>query len=144
MSGGIELIDDGRRRLALIIRNAQTEERVEFFSDRNDALQVGAFSMARGNEIAPHVHQSFERTLDRTTEVLIIQTGRLRVDFYTDEQTYIQSRELGAGDVIVLFDGGHGFKVLEDVRMLEIKQGPYGSDRDKVRFVRPPDFSPSV
>jgi hypothetical protein len=137
MSGPAELICDGERRLALIIRGAQTEERVQFFSDPADSLQVGAFALPQGHEIMPHVHQKFTRTLDHTAEVLILQAGRLRVDFYSIDRTYLQSRELVANDVIVLFDGGHGFVVLEDVRMLEVKQGPYGGDRDKTRFARP-------
>ena len=30
--------------------------------------------------------------------------------------------------------GGHGFKVLRDVEMLEIKQGPYSLIKDKIKF----------
>jgi len=136
MIGQVEFIYEKQRRLALIIRDARTDERVHFFSDTCDALQVGAFSLPKGHEIAPHVHQKINRTLDRTAEVLIMQSGRLRVDFYSDSKVYLYSRELLAGDVIVLFDGGHGFTVLEDVRMLEVKQGPYGGEEDKVRFSR--------
>jgi mannose-6-phosphate isomerase-like protein (cupin superfamily) len=140
MSGEIELISDRGMRLALIIRDARTDERVKFFSDAGDALQVGAFCMARGQEIEPHVHRDYPRFPGRTTEVLVIQSGRIRVDFYSCEQAYIQSRELDAGDVIILFDGGHGFTILDDVRMLEIKQGPYAGELDKTRFERPPDI----
>ena len=73
-----------------------------------------------------------------------MQAGRMRVDFYSGEKAYLQSREISAGDVIVLFDGGHGFTMLDDVRMLEIKQGPYGGEQDKVRFVRPADLSTPI
>jgi Uma2 family endonuclease len=38
------------------------------------------------------------------------------------------------GDTILLVTGGHGFEVLEEVEMIEVKQGPYVSDRDKTRF----------
>lgn len=133
----IEVIRDGDRRLALIIRDARTDERVKFFSDSGDDLQVGAFSMAQGAEIQPHVHKNFARHPIQTTEVLVMQAGRMKVDFYSLTRVYLESRELAAGDVIVLFDGGHGFIMLEDVRMLEIKQGPYAGDQDKERFVRP-------
>jgi hypothetical protein len=144
MSAEIEYISDNAKQLAMIIRDARTDRRVEFFSEQTDALQVGAFSMAQGQEIAPHVHQIYSRTLDRTTEVLVMQAGRMKIDFYSEEKVYLQSREISAGDVIVLFDGGHGFTMLDDVRMLEIKQGPYGGDKDKVRFVRPANLSTSI
>ena len=33
------------------------------------------------------------------------------------------------------YKGGHGFEVLEELEMIEVKQGPYAGDRDKTRFV---------
>ena len=37
------------------------------------------------------------------------------------------------GDTILLTSGGHGFKVLEEVEMIEVKQGPYSGEMDKTR-----------
>ena len=34
----------------------------------------------------------------------------------------------------MLVSGGHGFKILKDVEMLEIKQGPYNLIKDKIKF----------
>jgi mannose-6-phosphate isomerase-like protein (cupin superfamily) len=76
-----------------------------------------------------------ERSVAYTQETLFIKKGKMRVDFYNDDQTYLESRELGPGDVILLIRGGHGFEVLEDLEMIEVKQGPYAGDQDKVRFV---------
>jgi hypothetical protein len=69
-----------------------------------------------------------------TQEALFIRKGKLRVDFYSQEQEYRTSRVLGAGDVVLLIRGGHGFEVLEDLNMVEVKQGPYAGDMDKTRF----------
>ena len=84
--------------------------------------------------IVPHVHNSVPRQVHYTKEVLVLRRGKLRVDFYTDKQEYIESHILQGGDVILLAEGGHGFKVLEDVEMFEIKQGPYTGENDKTRF----------
>jgi hypothetical protein len=43
---------------------------------------------------------------------------------------------LEGGDVILLASGGHGFEVLEEIEMIEVKQGPYAGDQDKTRFNR--------
>jgi hypothetical protein len=59
----------------------------------------------------------------------------LRVDFYNDQQQYLESRILEAGDVILLITGGHGFEVLEEIEMIEVKQGPYVGEQDKTRFI---------
>ena len=87
-----------------------------------------------GKVIDPHVHNPVNRSVQYTQEVLFIKRGRLRVDFYDNEQTYIESRILQAGDVILLATGGHGFEVLEEIEMIEVKQGPYAGDQDKTRF----------
>ena len=87
-----------------------------------------------GKRIAPHRHNKVTREVHFTQEVLIIQEGKLQVDFYTEAETYIESRLLSAGDVILLCGGAHGFKVLEPLEMIEIKQGPYAGETDKTRF----------
>ena len=57
------------------------------------------------------------------------------MDFYDSDQCYLESRILEAGDVILLATGGHGFEVLEEIEMIEVKQGPYAGEVDKTRFV---------
>jgi mannose-6-phosphate isomerase-like protein (cupin superfamily) len=88
----------------------------------------------QGKVIHPHVHNPVKREVHYTKEVLIIKKGKLRVDFYDDDQIYLESRVLEKGDVILLSEGGHGFEVLEDLEMFEVKQGPYAGDSDKTRF----------
>jgi mannose-6-phosphate isomerase-like protein (cupin superfamily) len=88
-----------------------------------------------GKVILPHVHNPVLREVAYTQEVLFIRRGRLRVDFYDDSQIYLDSRILKAGDVILLVSGGHGFEALEDLEMIEVKQGPYVGEQDKTRFV---------
>ena len=69
-----------------------------------------------------------------TQEVLFIKKGKLKVDFYNEHQNYLESRILEAGDVILLASGGHGFEVLEEIEMIEVKQGPFTGENDKTRF----------
>nr|WP_258560849.1 hypothetical protein [Cylindrospermopsis raciborskii] len=88
-----------------------------------------------GKIIQPHVHNPVPREVIYTQEVLFIKRGKLRVDFYNDQQEYLESRVLQTGDVILLITGGHGFEVLEEIEMIEVKQGPYVGDKDKTRFV---------
>ena len=87
-----------------------------------------------GKVIDAHLHNLIHRNVVLTQEVLFIKKGRLRVDFYDNYEDYLESVILGAGDVILLVSGGHGFTVLEEVEMIEVKQGPYSGDNDKVRF----------
>ena len=91
-----------------------------------------------GKVIEPHLHNPVRREIHYTQEVLILKAGRMRVDFYDHDRNYLESRVLVAGDVILLIEGGHGFEVLEEVEMIEVKQGPYVGDHDKTRFAGAP------
>jgi mannose-6-phosphate isomerase-like protein (cupin superfamily) len=88
----------------------------------------------QGYVIPPHVHNPVPREVHFTKEVLFIKSGKVRVDFYDDDQTYLDSRILETGDVLLLAYGGHGFEMLEPTEMIEVKQGPYAGELDKTRF----------
>ena len=80
------------------------------------------------------MHNPIAREVVFTREVLFIKSGKVRIDFYDEEKSYIKSSILEQGDVVLLASGGHGFEMLEQTEMIEVKQGPYAGDQDKTRF----------
>lgn len=120
--------------LAIIIRNNHKAEGIEFLTPNDYSQQLAYMNHPAGKKIDAHIHNEVHRSIRYTQEVLVIKKGKLRVDFYDTEKRYLESRILEAGDIILLVSGGHGFEVLEDIEMVEIKQGPYAGDADKVRF----------
>lgn len=120
--------------LGIIIRANYKKEGIEFFTNDNDSQQLGYMNRHEGYIIPPHRHNIVPREVHLTQEVLFIKSGKVRVDFYDNEQIYIKSSIVNQGDVILLADGGHGFKMLENSEMIEVKQGPYCGEKDKVRF----------
>lgn len=130
----IERIMEGERELALIIRTEFKAEGIHFFTPGTYSQQIGYMNRPQGYEIAPHVHNAVSREIQFTKEVLFIKSGKVRVDFYSDDQAYIESTILNKGDIILLAYGGHGFEMLEQSEIIEVKQGPYAGDLDKTRF----------
>jgi mannose-6-phosphate isomerase-like protein (cupin superfamily) len=120
--------------LALIVPGSFSEPGIHFFTPPEFSQQLAYMQHPAGKQILPHVHNEVVREVFRTQEILFIRKGRLRVDFYDQEQRYVESRVLEPGDTILLASGGHGFEVLEALEMIEVKQGPYNGDRDKTRF----------
>lgn len=120
--------------LAMIIPHDYSQPGVNFFTPDTFPQQLAYMNHPAGHAIAPHSHRPMLREVTHTQEVLLIRKGRLRVDFYDDAQAYLQSAVLEAGDVILLAAGGHGFEALEEVEMIEVKQGPFTSGDDKCRF----------
>ena len=132
----IERIFDGDKEIAVIIRNDFDKKGIEFVTDDAYSQQVAYMHHETGHTIIPHFHNLVERTVQYTQEVLVIKEGKLQVDFYHDNMDYYKSTILEAGDIILLCAGGHGFEVIEEVKMVEIKQGPYMGEADKTRFER--------
>lgn len=130
----ITRITHQNKELALIIRHNFHKEGIEFLTPSTYSQQIGYMSRPAGYVIAPHVHNPVPREVQFTKEVLFIKSGKLRVDFYADDQSYLESTVLNAGDVILLAFGGHGFEMLEPTEIIEVKQGPYAGDADKTRF----------
>jgi mannose-6-phosphate isomerase-like protein (cupin superfamily) len=126
--------------LAIIVSDSFNKEGIHFFTSDDLSQQLAYMKHPTGKTIDPHVHNPVKREVHYTQEVLFIRKGKLRVDFYDEKQIYIESRIIESGDVILLIKGGHGFKILEDVEMFEVKQGPYAGDKDKTRFLGIDEF----
>ncbi|CAN2049932.1 Mannose-6-phosphate isomerase type II C-terminal domain-containing protein [Candidatus Magnetomoraceae bacterium gMMP-1] len=130
----IEKIIHNNKLLSVIIRDNYKSEGIEFFTPDTFSQQIAYINRAKDYVILPHVHNPIQRDVHYTQEVLMIKSGKVRVDYYDDDRNYFESRVLNQGDVVLLAYGGHGFKMLEDSEIIEVKQGPYAGEMDKVRF----------
>ncbi|MCK6541067.1 hypothetical protein L6Q79_00135 [bacterium] len=127
--------DKNNNCLALVIRRSHQVEKTEFFSSPEYSQQIGIIKYSKEGKIKPHYHNKLIRQVILTQEVLVIRKGSVRVDIYDSEFDWVNSVVLDKDDVIFLISGGHGFEMLSDCEMLEIKQGPYGGvTNDKTHF----------
>ena len=135
MTENQEQIKHDDELIALIIRNNYNSTGVDFFTPDSFSQQLAFINHPKDTDIKPHIHTLVKREVFYTQEVLIIRKGKLKVDLYTNDKQYVCSRILCSGDVILLASGGHGFKMIEDTEMIEVKQGPYiDAESDKERF----------
>lgn len=130
----VEYIKHHHQILAIIIGHQFNEDGIRFFTPDEFSQQLAYMHHPAGKCIEPHFHNPVERSVVYTQEVLLIKKGKLKVNFYDEKQVFLFSRILSQGDVILLASGGHGFEALEEVEMIEIKQGPYQGEADKTRF----------
>lgn len=130
----IEIIKDTDGILAIIIRNKFSTEGLKFFTPDDFSQQLAYMNHKKGKKIIPHCHRPLVREIHLTQEVLFLKKGKLKVDLYQDNHKYNSTHILNAGDVILLAGGGHGFEALEDIEIVEVKQGPYAGDMDKTYF----------
>ena len=130
----IEHINADGQTLAIIVRSQYKPDSTVFLTRPNYKQQVGFVVYPAGGEIARHSHRKIERALMGTSEVVVVQQGRCEAEFFDDNRRLVATRELQVGDVMLMVDGGHGFRMLEDTVFLEVKQGPYLGVDEKELF----------
>lgn len=128
-----QIVNKGKL-LAILIDASFSKEGIEFFTPDEFSQQLAYMKRPAGYSIEPHIHVHIERSSSLTQEVLFVKSGSVRVDFYDDLKIYIESVIINAGDVILLASGGHGFEMLEESELIEVKQGPYCGEEDRIRF----------
>lgn len=131
----IESINYKKKTLALIVKNFNSDKKgINFFTPNQLSQQVAYMYHKKKHIIQPHVHKRRLKKIYDTNEVLIILDGKMKVDFFSSNKKYLRSKILKKNDILILLNGGHGFKMLKDCKFLEVKQGPYISDKDKKKF----------
>jgi len=120
---------------ALIFRKSiSVRDGVEFLTPPDYPLQLGLIERKQGYQFRPHIHNDMHYEVNTTQEFLYLERGRLRVKIYDNDWVVLFEDELQAGDFIFSVCGGHSFEVIEDVRLIEVKQGPYPGDSYAKRF----------
>jgi hypothetical protein len=130
----IEQIVHNNMLLAIIIRAHFKKDGIQFFTPPHFSQQLGYMHRPKGYKIEPHSHRIVERKVFATQEVLIVKSGSIKVQLFDNNEMFIKERILSIGDTILMANGGHAIEMLEDTELIEVKQGPYTSDDDKIKF----------
>ena len=118
--------------LALMRFDEISEYRTDLSPDE-EYLQISGRKLEKGLKVKAHKHTPIERKTYITQEAWVVFDGCIRGIFYDLDDSVLYETEIGKGDVIVLFRGGHSLEVLdEDTIFYEFKTGPYfGVEADK-------------
>lgn len=128
----VERVTDGEEVIAIIVRKDARLSGNNFFSKDSYPLQFGVNLYESGYESRPHVHVAQNTTISNVQEMLHIDSGMVELDLFAENGGHICSRTLTSGDSVFFAGGGHGVKIIEPTKIIEIKQGPYfGAESDK-------------
>ncbi len=122
--------------LARHILEADVKSGLNFFSNDEEFIQVGVWEYNTGKELNKHIHNKFEREINRTYEVLYIIEGSIRAFIYDIDENFVEELVVNKGEILILLESGHGYEIMsESTRVLEVKNGPYyGPEKDRYRF----------
>jgi len=130
----MEIRDKNNKLLAMIFTPGDYKNEKHFLTEDSNEFQIAQFNLDEATEIKRHIHKDQERKINKTSEVIIVNEGSLELEIYDEELKLVTKEIVNQGQVIALFNGGHGFKTLSKSKFLEVKQGPYVEDQDKERF----------
>lgn len=130
----MEIRDKNNKLLAMIFTPGDYKDEKHFLTENNNEFQIAQFNLDQGTEIKRHIHGKQERKIENTSEVIIVNEGSLELEIYDESLELVTTEIVNKGQVIALFNGGHGFKSLLNSKFLEVKQGPYTEEQDKERF----------
>ena len=130
----VEEIFDDYRMIAIIVYDQYQGNGTEFFTPHHFSQQLASIQRPKGVKLQAHMHKPVPRNVKYTQETLFIRRGKVKINFYDEKQHHLDTRTLSSGDVVLLISGGHDFTMLEDTEMIEVKQGPYAGENDKILF----------
>lgn len=132
----METIKDGNEILAIIYRNDDWVEGLNFITPNDLHIQAGSWHYQKGKKLASHIHKKYPRTTDLTHESVYVKQGSMKVLLFDNGRQLKQEFILQQGDLAVMVNGGHGYEILEDnTQILETKNGPFvDASMDKEKF----------
>jgi len=105
---------------------------MNFVTEESFPLQLGINRYARGSKIRPHVHNRIKRIIDLSQEMVYVERGKAEVYFYDEQGKEVDREILRSGDLVFFASGGHGFDILAETKIIEVKQGPFhGTEKEK-------------
>jgi hypothetical protein len=134
-----DIIRYNNRIIAIIFNHDIDVDGIQFFTDQDNAFQVGLHHRPKGLVLAPHVHKmEHPITIHEIQEVLMVLSGSIRLTLYSRDGKILGLRILKANDSVLLICEGHQIEYLEETRMFEVKQGPYpGTKNAKIYLTKP-------
>jgi hypothetical protein len=129
-----KIIDNNGDLLAIFTTDEDYSKEKNFITESDQEFQLASFNLKKDEEILRHYHPDQKRHVTKTSEALVLLDGEIEVFIYDKNQEFITSEMMTSGSTCLLIDGGHSLNIKEDSKFIEVKQGPYDIDTDKIRF----------
>ena len=125
-----------KKLIAILINKNELKKSkgIEFFTNKKLPFQLASMKHVKGHNIIPHRHNKFLRKIYSTSECLFVIKGLIKVNFYNKQNKIFKNVKVSSGEIIIFFDGAHGFEIKKNSHFIELKQGPYLKNMDKKFF----------
>jgi mannose-6-phosphate isomerase-like protein (cupin superfamily) len=114
---------------ALFFRGTIESDGARFLTKQTDEFQVGVLQRPKGHKVPAHQHPRVDRMTHGVSEFLYLEKGHLKVTVFDEEWKPLGTEQLKAGEFLLFLRGGHEIEMMEECRIIEVKQGPYPGDK---------------
>ena len=121
----MKVISVGEETYAILAPLGEIKDGSEWFGEPYQPLQVSLMKYPAGKEFRAHKHLINPRIIKRTQEVFIVISGKISIDIFDEDKTFLGMFEAGPGDAIMVYKGYHLVRVIEDAVAYEAKAGQY-------------------
>lgn len=129
-----EHVEHNGVRLATVIRASENLAGTRFVTPDNSTMQIGLLMRDAGEVIEAHAHKKNVRSVNDVQEAVIVQSGRVEVDFVDLQGNIVKTLSLDPGDAALLADVPLAVRIIEDARCILVKQGPFlGPDKVPIK-----------
>ena len=131
-----QIKDNNENLLCIVYKDSDWVEGLNFITENNLFIQVGSWWYQKGKNLAKHKHNIVKRESNITQEMVYVKSGSMMATIFDNELNLIEDLILETGDLAIMVNGAHGYKILEnDTKIIEAKNGPFISvEVDKVKY----------
>ena len=127
----IKDIEHNGIRYASVYNTNEINDGLSFLTDDSSFIQVGTWKYEKGKILDAHYHNTFDRSSTQTQEIVYVISGEIICNIYTKDGVFISSFNLSSGMFAVQLYGVHEYEIVENAKVLEVKNGPYfGPEKD--------------
>ncbi len=94
-----------------------------------EAVGVLTLKYKKGSYLKAHIHKDARRSTAHLQEAFIVKKGKVRIDLYGPDRKFFKYIYLSPGELFLAVAGGHGFRVIKDCEIFEVKNGPFEEDK---------------
>ena len=134
----VERIEVNGVTFAEVIRAGTTADHSTFVSRPESSLQLGLLAHQAGYVEPVHCHKPIVRAITDLQQFIVVQSGRVALTFHANDGALLREVLLAPGDGILLIEGAHSLRAIDDAQCISVKQGPFlGADNDKIEINGP-------
>jgi len=116
-----------------IIRDKSNFKKDYFLTEKNQTFQLGMLKFKKGGEVQPHYQVKKKRIIFKTSKFIYLKKGEFFLNIFKKKKK-IKSFLIKKNDMILIDDVSISLEFTKPSLLIEIKQGPYNKNKDKIKF----------